>query len=63
MKWEREDGLGAKSKNLRLEVKEGCKKMNIIIIYEICMRAVGPYSFLKNTTVSIILFIDCHYIP
>ena len=35
VKWEREDGLGAKSKNLRLEVKEGCKKQNIIIMYEI----------------------------
>ena len=35
VKWEREDGLGAKSKNLRLEVKEGCKKQNIIIIYGI----------------------------
>ena len=39
VKWEREDGLGAKAENLRLGVKEGCKKMNIIIIYEICMRA------------------------
>ena len=29
VKWEREDGLGMKAKNLRREVKEGCKKQNI----------------------------------
>ena len=52
MKWERGDGLGVKAENLKVEVKEGCKKQNIIIIYEIYE------SSKKNTTKSIILFIE-----
>ena len=52
VKWEREDGPGVKAENLKVEVKEGCKKQNIIIIYEIYE------SGKKKTTKSIILFIE-----